>query len=111
MNFHSQCQSRLQMDALKRLQAETAAERFFSSSTHFSLPTPKSSHVLTSSTGNKFTRLNNSIGNVYVRPAQGIPTKTGAGNGITYKGAKRFTRGRCQCGNVHSRAIQDWLRR
>ena len=42
-----------------------------------------------------------------------IPTKTGAGNVITYKGAKRFSRGRWQCGNVHkvlnSRTTQDWL--
>jgi putative DNA-invertase from lambdoid prophage Rac len=43
-----------------------------------------------------------------------VPTKTGAGNVITYKGAKRFSRGRWQCGNVHkllnSRSTQDWLR-
>ena len=42
-----------------------------------------------------------------------VPTKTGAGNVITYKGAKRLSLGRWQCGNVHkllnSRATQDWL--
>jgi len=43
-----------------------------------------------------------------------VPTKTGPGNVITYKGAKRFSRGRWQCGNVYkvlnSRTTQDWLR-
>jgi putative DNA-invertase from lambdoid prophage Rac len=44
---------------------------------------------------------------------QNVPTKTGAGNAITYKGAKRLSQGRWQCGNVHkvlkSRTAQDWL--
>jgi hypothetical protein len=43
-----------------------------------------------------------------------ILTKTGAGNIITYKGAKRWSHGRWQCGNVHkvlqSRTAQEWLR-
>jgi len=44
----------------------------------------------------------------------GIPTKTGAGNLITYKGKSQLSCGRWQCGNVHkvlnSRTTQDWLR-
>lgn len=43
-----------------------------------------------------------------------VPTKTGPGNLINYKGAKRFSSGQWQCGNVHkvlnSRTTQDWLR-
>lgn len=43
-----------------------------------------------------------------------VPTKTGAGNVIHYKGAKRLSQGRWQCGNVHkvlqSRSAQDWLK-
>jgi putative DNA-invertase from lambdoid prophage Rac len=43
-----------------------------------------------------------------------VPTKTGAGHLILYKGAKRWSHGRWQCGNVHkvlnSRNTQDWLR-
>jgi len=43
-----------------------------------------------------------------------VPTKTGAGNVITYKGAKRLSHGRWQCGNVHkvlqSRTTQDWFK-
>ena len=43
-----------------------------------------------------------------------VLTKTGAGNVITYKGVKRLSHGRWQCGNVHkvlqSRTTQDWLR-
>lgn len=43
-----------------------------------------------------------------------VPTKTGPGNVITYKGAKRFCCGQWQCGNVHkvlnSRTTRDWLR-
>jgi len=42
-----------------------------------------------------------------------VLTKTGAGNVIIYRGMKRFSRGRWQCGNVHkvlkSRMTQDWL--
>jgi hypothetical protein len=30
-----------------------------------------------------------------------VPTKTGAGNVITYKGAKRLSYGRWQCGGFH----------
>src|SRR5882672_7595739 len=40
-----------------------------------------------------------------------VPTKTGAGNVIIYKGVKRLSHGRWQCGNVHkvlnSRTTQD----
>ena len=43
-----------------------------------------------------------------------VPTKTGAGNLITYQGVKRFSSGRWQCGNVqkvlNSRNTQDWLK-
>ena len=43
-----------------------------------------------------------------------VPTKTGAGNVITYKSAKRLSHVRWQCGNVHKvlcrRTTQDWLR-
>jgi len=43
-----------------------------------------------------------------------VPTKTGAGNVINYKGIKRLSLGRWQCGSVHkllqSRTTQDWLR-
>ena len=44
-----------------------------------------------------------------------VPTKTGLGNAIIYKGKKRFSSGRWQCGNVHkalnSRTTRDWLSR
>ena len=44
-----------------------------------------------------------------------IPTKTGPGKVITYKGGKRLSHGRWQCGNVHkvlrSRTTQDWLQK
>lgn len=33
-----------------------------------------------------------------------VPTKTGAGNVITYKGAKRLSRGRWQCGNTSTKS-------
>lgn len=43
-----------------------------------------------------------------------VPTKTGAGHAILYKGVKRLSHGRWQCGNVHkvlnSRNTLDWLR-
>lgn len=43
-----------------------------------------------------------------------VPTKTGPGNVISYKGVKRLSRGRWQCGNVqkvlNSRSTQDWLK-
>ena len=43
-----------------------------------------------------------------------VPTKTGAGNVILYKGVMRLSHGRWQCGNVHkvlqSRSTQNWLR-
>jgi putative DNA-invertase from lambdoid prophage Rac len=43
-----------------------------------------------------------------------VPTKTGAGNVITFKGAKRLSQGRWQCGNVRkvlvNRTTIDWLR-
>jgi putative DNA-invertase from lambdoid prophage Rac len=42
-----------------------------------------------------------------------VPTKTGAGNVITYKGVKRLSCGRWQCGSVQnvlkSRTFRDWL--
>jgi len=42
-----------------------------------------------------------------------VPTKTGPGNVITYKGKTRFSRGQWQCGNVHkvlnSRTTRNWL--
>ena len=42
-----------------------------------------------------------------------VTSKAGAGNAITYKGAKRVSRGLWQCGNVHkvltSKAAQVWL--
>lgn len=44
---------------------------------------------------------------------RGVTTKTGGGNAIQYKGAKRLSCGRWQCGNVHkilnSRNTRDWL--
>lgn len=43
-----------------------------------------------------------------------VPTKTGAGNVIQFRGATRLSCGRWQCGNVRkvllSRTTQDWLR-
>ena len=43
-----------------------------------------------------------------------IPTKTGLGSVIAYKGAKRFSRGLWQCGNGHKvlngRSTQDRLK-
>jgi hypothetical protein len=43
-----------------------------------------------------------------------IPTKTGAGNVIPFRGARRLSCGRWHCGNVRkvllSRMTQDWLR-
>ncbi|HMP84030.1 MAG TPA: recombinase family protein [Verrucomicrobiota bacterium] len=42
-----------------------------------------------------------------------VPTKTGQGNVILYKGKARFSSGRWQCGNIrkllNSRTTQDWL--
>ncbi len=44
-----------------------------------------------------------------------VPTKTGAGNVIQFRGSKRVSCGRWQCGNVRkvllSRATQDWLQK
>ena len=42
-----------------------------------------------------------------------VTSKTGVGNAITYKGAKRVSRGLWQCGNVHkvlnNRSTRGWL--
>ena len=45
--------------------------------------------------------------------ARKIPTKTGAGNVIKYKGEPRFSKGKWQCGNVRkvliNKTVQSWL--
>lgn len=42
-----------------------------------------------------------------------VPTKTGAGNIVNYKGNQRFTNGKWSAGKVHkllnSKTVQDWL--